>query len=121
MLFEPKMKSYAFHNHYFQSQQYKVTDQVFFDIEHDQKYLGRIVIGLFGEIVPKTVYNFKTIAMDGINGKTYENTPFHRIIERFMIQGRIQHDVRLKMKVFLSLLHNILRMIADLNLRYHLE
>ncbi|XP_045471870.1 peptidyl-prolyl cis-trans isomerase B-like [Harmonia axyridis] len=68
-------------------QEYKVTEQVFFDIEQDDKFLGRIVIGLFGEIVPKTVFNFKTIAMYGINGKTYENSPFHRVIERFMIQG----------------------------------
>ncbi|XP_044267337.1 peptidyl-prolyl cis-trans isomerase-like isoform X2 [Tribolium madens] len=50
----------------------KVTDRVYFDIESDGKYLGRIVIGLFGEIVPNTVLNFKQIATNGIGGKTYE-------------------------------------------------
>ncbi|XP_044750756.1 peptidyl-prolyl cis-trans isomerase-like [Coccinella septempunctata] len=70
-----------------EGQEYKVTEQVFFDIEHDNKSIGRILIGLFGEIVPKTVFNFKTIAMQGIKGKTYENSPFHRVIDRFMIQG----------------------------------
>lgn len=37
--------------------------QVFFDIEVDHKPLGRIVIGLFGKTVPKTVENFKQIAI----------------------------------------------------------
>ena len=32
----------------------KVTDFVFFDISSGQESLGRIVIGLFSEIVPKT-------------------------------------------------------------------
>lgn len=49
--------------------------------------MGRIVIGLFGTVAPKTVLNFKTIATNGINGKTYEGSTFHRVIQRFMIQG----------------------------------
>lgn len=67
--------------------QYEVTDQVYFDVEHDDKPLGRITFGLFGKIAPKTVKNFIDIATEGINGRTYAGTKFHRVISRFMIQG----------------------------------
>ncbi|KAK9888459.1 hypothetical protein WA026_000708 [Henosepilachna vigintioctopunctata] len=68
-------------------QEYKVTDLIFFDITHNNNSIGRITIGLFGEVAPRTVENFKTIALDGIDGKSYEGSIFHRVIERFMIQG----------------------------------
>ncbi|XP_021917604.1 peptidyl-prolyl cis-trans isomerase B-like isoform X2 [Zootermopsis nevadensis] len=73
---------------------YKVTDQVYFDISIGGEHVGRIVLGLFGDVVPKTVKNFLTIASDGIDGKTYANTEFHRVIKKFMIQGGdiIKHD-----------------------------
>lgn len=35
-----------------------VTDKVFFDVAIDGEPVGRIKIGLFGEVVPKTVNNF---------------------------------------------------------------
>lgn len=66
---------------------FTVTDQVYFDIMIDDHPIGRMVIGLFGDVVPKTVKNFVTIATTGINGKTYAGTPIHRIIKKFMIQG----------------------------------
>lgn len=66
-----------------------MTDQAYLDISVGEQYLGRIVIGLFGEITPKTARNFKTIATDGINGKTYAGSRFHRVIKRFMIQGKL--------------------------------
>jgi hypothetical protein len=37
--------------------------QVFFDIEIGGEKIGRIVLGLFGKTVPKTVKNFKALAM----------------------------------------------------------
>ncbi|XP_019869205.1 peptidyl-prolyl cis-trans isomerase, rhodopsin-specific isozyme-like [Aethina tumida] len=67
--------------------EYKVTDQVFFDFKKGDKDLGRVTFGLFGEIAPKTVQNFKTIASEGINGKTYTGTKIIRAVQRFMIQG----------------------------------
>ena len=71
-----------------QAETFKVTDQVYFDIMIDNHPAGRIVIGLFGEIAPKTVKNFVTLATTGIAGKTYIGTTFHRVIKKFMIQGQ---------------------------------
>ncbi|XP_022112455.2 peptidyl-prolyl cis-trans isomerase, rhodopsin-specific isozyme [Pieris rapae] len=69
------------------ARQFRVTDQVFFDIENEDKPIGRIVVGLFGDLAPKAVNNFKILATKGIKGKSYKGTSFNRIIKRFMIQG----------------------------------
>ncbi|KAJ8979499.1 hypothetical protein NQ317_007682 [Molorchus minor] len=68
-------------------EEYKITDRVYFDVKIDKKYMGRIVLGLFGDAAPHTCKNFKRIASTGINGKTYAGTKFHTAIERIMIQG----------------------------------
>lgn len=60
--------------------------KVFFDIEIDGAYAGRINFELFDEVVPITTNNFRQLAT-GVNGYGYKKSSFHRIIPGFMLQG----------------------------------
>ena len=62
-------------------------------MKQGEKYLGQILIGLYGEDAPKTTKNFVELAKGydfgsskgGVKG--YEGSKFHRVIPNFMIQG----------------------------------
>ncbi|CAI0445261.1 unnamed protein product [Linum tenue] len=94
--------------------EYEITHRVYLDIDIEEQRLGRIVIGLYGQVVPKTVgmsvcvpleviafkvslwvfaENFRALCTGekgtGTSGKPlhYKGTPFHRIVSGFVIQG----------------------------------
>ncbi|XP_072754666.1 peptidyl-prolyl cis-trans isomerase E [Anoplolepis gracilipes] len=66
----------------------KSQTRCFFDIglKEENQILGRIVFELYDSIVPRTCENFAAFCR-GINGLSYKNTPFHRIVSGYWCQG----------------------------------
>ena len=57
-----------------------ITQTCFFDITIDGTAVGRIQIGLYGDVLPKTVKNFVTICKGNEPGLNYAGSSIHRVI-----------------------------------------
>ena len=68
------------------AQEGKPLPRCFLDITADGEKLGRIVVELRADVVPKTAENFRALCT-GEKGFGYKGSPFHRIIPEFMCQG----------------------------------
>ncbi|XP_040292225.1 peptidyl-prolyl cis-trans isomerase F, mitochondrial [Bufo bufo] len=64
----------------------KENPLVYMDVVADNQPLGRIVLELKADVVPKTAENFRSLCT-GEKGYGYKGSTFHRVIPSFMCQG----------------------------------
>eukprot|EP00170_Pyropia_yezoensis_P003985 contig_16458_g3996 len=68
-----------------------VSESVYLDVSIGGAPAGRLVVGLFGEELPKTVANYVSLTRGSGEGVTpgmgFKGSKFHRVIKGFMAQG----------------------------------
>ncbi|KAK3704816.1 hypothetical protein LTR37_013648 [Vermiconidia calcicola] len=61
--------------------------RVYLDVNIGNEPAGRLTVELFTDKTPKTCENFRQLCTGEHDGLSYAKSPFHRVIDEFMVQG----------------------------------